>query len=267
MRKFSEIILPLLLAIVVCVMVVSRAMVDRKNVEKEVIVKEVEKEVIVKEVEKGSKAKVQLPKRPPRGKMISIKPHTHLYPMPLTIVGANVKGKPNFLAIAYAGACCYYPPMMAIGINKKHYTTKGILENNTFSINIPSQDMMGIADYVGLVSGHKVDKSKLFKTFYGKLKTAPIIQDASIAMECKVFKVIDTKGSNYVIIGQVMNTWADENVLTRKVPDLAKIDPVIFSLFQNHYWKLGPKVGKAWHEGINYAKKHGLKIPKARDTH
>jgi hypothetical protein len=35
---------------------------------------------------------------------------TYLYPMPTTLVGAKVRGKPNYLTVAYCGIVNYNPP-------------------------------------------------------------------------------------------------------------------------------------------------------------
>lgn len=247
MRNHLEIVLPILLATAICTILLGRHWSGTSA-----------KPNMQEPQAKAAEAAV----RPPRGQMVRLPPKTHLYPMPTTLVGAMVNGKPNFLAIAYVGACCYEPPMIAIGINKRHHTTAGILENNTFTVNIPSQDMLEATDYVGMVSGREVDKSGLFEVFYGDLKTAPMIRQAALAMECKVLKVVDLEGSNYTIIAQVVNTWVDENVLSRGVPDMAKMDPIIFAMYQNQYFKLGPQSGRAWHDGAAYATKHNLPQPK-----
>ena len=85
--------------------------------------------------------------------------------MPVTIVGANVEGKPNFMPIAWCSIVEHSPPMIAISASKNHYTNKGIKENGTFSINIPSIDMIEITDYIGIKSGKDIDKSELFEVF------------------------------------------------------------------------------------------------------
>jgi len=97
------------------------------------------------------------------------------YPMPMSLIGANVKGKANFLAAAWFMAASISPPKVAVALNKEHYTNQGIKENKTFSVCIPSEDMVKATDYCGLVSGFKADKSGVFDVFYGMLKTAPII--------------------------------------------------------------------------------------------
>lgn len=251
MRNLSENTLPLLLAIAICLLLLARNLSGGSPVP------------TAQTPQPDAKTQAAS-ERPPRGKMVGIPPQTHLYPMPMSIVGAHVNGRPNFLAIAYVGAGCYDPPMLVIGINKKHYTTEGILANKTFSVNIPSQDMLGITDYVGMVSGRDVDKPKLFEVFYGKLETAPLIRDAALAMECEVLEVLDLGGTNYTVVGKVVATWVDENVLTRGVPDLSKIDPILFSMFENRYWRLGAPAGKAWHDGADYARRQGLPEPKAQ---
>lgn len=58
-----------------------------------------------------------------------------LYPLPTVLVGAMINGKPNFLAIAHIGIMDH--ECVSLGINKAHFTNKGIKENRTFSINVP----------------------------------------------------------------------------------------------------------------------------------
>lgn len=77
---------------------------------------------------------------------IAIGAKTFLYPMPTTLVGAKVGGKPNYLAVAYCGIVQHNPALIAVSSGKTHYTNAGIKENGTFSVNIPSEEMITIAD-------------------------------------------------------------------------------------------------------------------------
>ena len=63
-------------------------------------------------------------------------------PMPVTIVGANVEGKPNFMTAVWVSRVNSNPPMIAVAIGKEHYTSKGIFENNTFSIKYSSSGLI-----------------------------------------------------------------------------------------------------------------------------
>ena len=70
---------------------------------------------------------------------------TFLYPMPTVIVGAKVKGKPNFLVIAYCGIVNHSPAMIAIASNKAHYTNEGIKEageRHGFAVQCLGEDVV-----------------------------------------------------------------------------------------------------------------------------
>ena len=103
---------------------------------------------------------------------VSVGPRPYMAAMPAVLVGANVEGKPNYMTVAWAGVACMAPPMIAVAINKVRHTEKGILENKTFSVNVPAAKNATEVDYCGLVSGSKTDKSAVFETFYGKLNRA-----------------------------------------------------------------------------------------------
>jgi flavin reductase (DIM6/NTAB) family NADH-FMN oxidoreductase RutF len=186
---------------------------------------------------------------------ISIKPKTFLYPMPTTIVGANVNGKPNYVTIAYCGIVQARPPMISIACNKNHYTYAGIKENQTFSVNIPSEEMVEITDYIGLNSGKDVDKSGTFEYFYGTLGTAPMIQKCPLNLECRLFKMVDIPGIDDLFIGEIIGIYTEEKYLTNGIPDISKIKPIIFSMGDNNYWRLGGHLGPAWSIGKGFKSK------------
>ena len=74
--------------------------------------------------------------------------------------------------------------------------------------------------YCGIVSGKKVDKGALFKTFFGKLKTAPMIEECPVNMECQLVRTVDFP-THDIFMGEVVNTFCDEAVLTvNTVPEI-----------------------------------------------
>jgi flavin reductase (DIM6/NTAB) family NADH-FMN oxidoreductase RutF len=175
-----------------------------------------------------------------------------LYPMPVTLVGADVDGKPNFLTVAYIGIVNAKPGMVAFGSNRKHYTNKGILANRTFSINIPSRDQLEITDYIGLYSGAQIDKSKLFEVFYGKLGNAPLIVSCPLNLECRVTDVLDRGGIDEIFVGEIVESYCEEKYLTEGYPDVEKMKPALFSMYDNRYFSIGECIGRAWSMGKNY---------------
>lgn len=169
-----------------------------------------------------------------------------LYPMLTVLAGANVNGKPNYIAIAHVGIMDF--ASVSLSMNKVHYTNIGIRENETFSVNIPSVDMVKKTDYCGLVSGKNVDKSALFENFYGKLGTAPMIKECPVNMECQLIKTIDFPKYD-VFVGEIVETYCDEHYLIDGVVDLAKVQPILFSMGDTGYWKLGDRFARAWSIG------------------
>jgi flavin reductase (DIM6/NTAB) family NADH-FMN oxidoreductase RutF len=173
-------------------------------------------------------------------------PTNCLYPMPTTLVGAVVNKKPNYTTIAHVGIMD--PGSVSLGMGKVHYTNLGIKENGTFSINIPSEKMVKQTDYCGLVSGKNLDKATIFKTFYGKLGTAPMIEDCPINMECKLSKTVDFPKHD-IFIGKIIATYCDEAILTDGIVDFRKVQPILFVMNDRSYWTLGKKFAKAWSIG------------------
>ncbi|MFH0803013.1 MAG: flavin reductase family protein [bacterium] len=175
-----------------------------------------------------------------------------LYPLPTTLVGALVEGKPNFIAIAHVGILS--PGTISLGINKAHYTNAGILEHKTFSVNFPSLNQIEVTDYCGLVSGRDVNKGRLFDVFYGNLKTAPMARECPLNMGCRLLQTLDFK-THDIFIGEIVETFCDEEALTEDVVDLEKLQPFLFSMHDRSYWTVGEKCGLAWHEGKAMIKK------------
>lgn len=177
-----------------------------------------------------------------------------LYPMPTVLVGANVNGKPNYITIAYCGIVRHKPPMISVACSRNHYTYSGIVANKTFSVNIPSEEMVEIVDYVGISSGKRVDKSTLFNTFYGALGTAPMIRECALNLECLLVQTVDIGGTPDIFIGEIVETYAEDKCLTDGLPDIKKINPIIFSNNDNNYFKVGDHLAKAFSVGKKFIK-------------
>jgi flavin reductase (DIM6/NTAB) family NADH-FMN oxidoreductase RutF len=176
------------------------------------------------------------------------------YPMACSLVGANVGGKPNYLTVAWFSMVHPKPPYVMVAMNKVHYTNAGVKENGTFSINIPSAEMAEVTDYCGLVSGSKYDKSKVFETFYGKLKTAPMIEECPFNAECKLIQIVDLPMEE-LFIGEIVGVYTEQRYLTEGLPDIRKINPIVLQMAQKKYVTLGAEVGPAWGMGKKLIKK------------
>ncbi len=178
---------------------------------------------------------------------VTMGPQTLMYPMPATLVGANVNNKPNFMTVAWCGIVNSEPPMISVAIRHNRYTLKGIRDKLIFSVNIPSRDLVKETDYCGIASGSKANKVEVcqFKVFYGKLNDAPLIEQCPINLECKVVHILDL-GSHSLIVGRIEETYISENCLTDGKPDVNKIEPFVYTRTPSQqYQAFGEVIAKA----------------------
>jgi flavin reductase (DIM6/NTAB) family NADH-FMN oxidoreductase RutF len=184
-----------------------------------------------------------------------------IYPIPITLIGSLVEGKPNFETIGDVGIIGIKPPLVYISSSQDHYTNLGILENDTFSINFPSTSLLKKTDYSETVSGRDVDKSGLFNVFFGDLKTAPMIQECPVNIECKVVKEFSIK-HRQVFIGDVIQTYVNEEFVIddegrQRIADMSKLDPIIYAL-DNRYYNIGKPIGTGYQESKQFQKKEEI---------
>lgn len=169
-------------------------------------------------------------------------------PMPVSLVGANVGGRPNFQTAAWFTQVNFTPTWFAVSLGTTHHTTKGIEENGTFSLCLPPKALVAETDYCGLVSGQEKDKSGLFEVFYGELGTAPMAAQCPLCLELKVVKKVELRGDD-LYIGELVAAYGDEEVLSQGVPDPIRIDPLFLTMPDNRYWALGDAVAEAYSVG------------------
>ena len=175
-------------------------------------------------------------------------PQPMVWPHPTVLVGANVDGQPDFAAVAWTGVAAGNPPSVTVGLQPHRYSLKGIYQNRTFSVNIPPVDLVKETDYCGLVSGADTDKVKdcKFKVFYGNLKTAPLIEQCPINLECEVSHLLNL-GSHILVVGKVAETYFSEDCLTNDKPDIKKVKPFAFG--PGGYFVIGEQFAEAFKVG------------------
>lgn len=176
-----------------------------------------------------------------------------VYPMPIALLGTNIEDKANFMALGWVMRASMNPPLLTVSVNKNHLTNKAIRENKTFSVNFPSVDLLDVTDYCGLVSGKRTDKSDLFEIYYGNLKSAPMIKECPLSLECKLDDIYEMPTST-LFIGEIVSTYTEERYLTDDKPDIKKINPAVLTMPDNNYWSIGENIAKAWGIGKNFKK-------------
>ena len=185
-------------------------------------------------------------------KKIEVGANPYMYPMPTVLVGAHVNNKPNYRTIAYCSMVQISPPVVAIGMGSGAYTGEGIKEAQGFSVNIPSEDMVTLVDYCGIVSGKDKDKSRLFKNFYGKLGNVPMIEECPVSLECKLLKVVSLNGNHELFLGEIVEIYCNEEATLNGKPDIQHVKPILFSCGDKRYYKTGEPFATAWKIGKDF---------------
>lgn len=159
-----------------------------------------------------------------------------LYPMPLTVVGAEVDGHVNWLVVAHVGIIGH--DRILVSMSQSHYTNQGIKASRKLSVNLVSHEMLPEADYVGSVSGARVDKSQAFAWHRGANGT-PVIDRSPLTMECDVVDIYETEGFDNFICS-IAATYASPEVLDdRGRIDYARLKPVLFEFPTYSYLSTG----------------------------
>ena len=107
------------------------------------------------------------------------------------------------------------------------------------------------ADYFGIASGNNEPK-KFEKSGLTAIKSdhvdAPIICEFPLCMECEYIEFQDdTYGIG--VIGKVINTTADENVLKDGKVDIDRVDAIAFDPYTHGYYRVSERIGNAFKDG------------------
>lgn len=172
---------------------------------------------------------------------------TYMYPLPVLIIGTyNEDGTPDAMNAAWGGISDYN--QVALCLSESHKTTKNILKRKAFTVSMADAAHVAECDYVGIVSGNSVP-DKFSRAGFHAVKSeyvdAPVIEELPMTLECKLVKV----NEDGLIIGEIVNVSADENILTDGKIDPSKFTPITFDPVNNVYLKLGEECGKAFGEG------------------
>lgn len=174
-----------------------------------------------------------------------------LYPKPMTVIGAEVKGKVNWLVVGHMGIIGH--DRILVSMSKSHHTNQGIKDSKKLSINLVNREMLPKADYVGSVSGASVDKSNVFEYHWGE-NGSPVIDDSPLTMECDVVDIYETDGFDSFVCS-VANTYAAPDVLNADGKlDYTRLKPVLFEFPTYSYIATGEIIGKC----LNLDKQPGM---------
>jgi flavin reductase (DIM6/NTAB) family NADH-FMN oxidoreductase RutF len=179
----------------------------------------------------------------------SIGPKTFHFPAPVWLVGTyDANGRPNVMPASWTGICCSQPPCVMVALRKMRYTYENLMARKAFTLSIPSEAQAQIADYMGIVSGRKVDKfAKAGLTAVrSEVVDAPYAQEFPAVLECRLLHTLEL-GSHTQFIGEIVDVKIDEDALDASgKPLVEKIKPFTY---MDGYWATGPYIGDAYKIG------------------
>jgi flavin reductase (DIM6/NTAB) family NADH-FMN oxidoreductase RutF len=85
-------------------------------------------------------------------------------------------------------------------------------------------------------------KKQLFTVIYGALKTARIIRECPLCLECRVVKTVEFQ-TNEFFIGEIVGSYTEDRYKTNGKPDIRENTPPLFTMPDNRYWTAGDYVG------------------------
>ena len=170
------------------------------------------------------------------------------YPQPVWIIATyDENGNPNAMNAAWGGISEMNEVAVCLSVN--HKTCYNFEKTGAFTISMADAAHVAGCDYVGIVSGNKVEDKfsrASFTAAKSELVNAPIINELAVCMECRV---IEFNHESCILRGEIVNVSVDESALTDGKVDLAKVAPICFDPFNNAYHVVGEKVGEAWGSG------------------
>lgn len=175
-----------------------------------------------------------------------------LYPQPVLLVSTYDKaGKPNVMTAAWGGICSSDPVSLMVAVRPERWTHDALIERKSFTVGIPSEDMLVGADYVGIASGRRYDKFDIagFTPVKADTVDAPYIAQCPVVLECSLSQSIDA-GVHTMMIGHILDVKVDETCLDGNgSPDIAKVAPLIFDTGSRGYYGIGSRLGDAFSVG------------------
>lgn len=182
-------------------------------------------------------------------KNLGAKPY--ILPQPILIIAAyDENGNPDAMTATWGGISNQNE--ISICISSERKTLKDIMLHGEFTVSMGDASQVAACDYVGIESANKVpnkfEKSG-FHAVPAEFVHAPLIKELPFALECKV-KSYDEK--EWRMIAEIVNISVEESILNEKGSiNLEKFTPLVFDSLNRDYYKIGEKVGKAFHDGLS----------------
>lgn len=127
------------------------------------------------------------------------------------VLSVDKKEVANGMTCSWHMKCSEDPPLFAVALWKQGNTQKLIRESKEFVIAVGNKNIEKELAFFGATSGkeiNKFSKTKIKTTKSKHIKT-PLLTDATINFECRLYKIVDT-GECYLFIGKILESYVNE---------------------------------------------------------
>lgn len=174
-----------------------------------------------------------------------------IYPQPVLMIATyDENGNPDIMNAAWGGVGD--DTQVFLCLSPGHKTTKNLLAKKAFTVSMATEEFAAQCDYLGIVSGNdtpdKVEKSGLH-VHKSEFVDAPVIDELPLCLECELISYED---EHCHLFGEIINTSADESILTDGKVDPKKLRPLIFDICGHRYYGLGEAAGNAFSDGKKF---------------
>ena len=179
----------------------------------------------------------------------SLGAHTVLHPHPALLVASfDAEGRANVMTASWAGICCSRPPCVAVALRRATLTHENIVTSKAFTVGIPSVDQVREVDYVGIASGHDVDKFEHtgWTAVPSDLVNAPYVAECPVVLECELVQTVEL-GLHTQFVGEIRDLKADAEVIGKgNLPDIEKVQPFAYATGNRAYYAVGEQLQEAF---------------------
>jgi flavin reductase (DIM6/NTAB) family NADH-FMN oxidoreductase RutF len=151
-------------------------------------------------------------------------------PMAVALVTVHANGKDSGMPAAWISPVSFNPPLFGVSISPKRHTHSMIVSAGEFVLNFLPLDKANIHAQFGGCSGKDVDKFKKFavKAHKGDMVSAPILEDAYAAFECKLHGR-QVFGDHEWFVGEILCIHRKEDSMSKDgVLNLKSLKPSLF---------------------------------------
>jgi flavin reductase (DIM6/NTAB) family NADH-FMN oxidoreductase RutF len=152
------------------------------------------------------------------------------------------------MTVAWGGICCSKPPAVSVSLREATYSYANLVDRRAFTVNVPSASQAKEADYLGIVSGRDVDKftAAHLTPIRSDAVDAPYVVEFPLNLECKLIHTLKI-GLHTLFVGEILNVLVDEEALNDQGhPRIEAIQPLVFSVGEQSYHRVGERVGPAF---------------------